>query len=51
MTVISLLCLGAVAGALIAGPWWWKAAHADGYQKGINDTNALICGEVRDGSV
>jgi hypothetical protein len=40
--------LGAVFGAIIAGPWWWKAAHADGYQKGIDDANALICGGMDD---
>lgn len=48
MTAIALLCLGAVFGAIIAGPWWWKAAHADGYHKGINDANAMICGGMDD---
>jgi hypothetical protein len=48
MTAIALLCLGAVAGALVAGPWWWRAAHADGYDMGVSDANALICGELND---
>jgi hypothetical protein len=42
MTAIGLLCLGAAVGAIIAGPWFFKAGYRNGYYWGSSDVTLLM---------
>lgn len=48
MMIFGWMCIGAGIGVLISGIWWWDAGYAAGYREGVNDVNAMICGEVSD---
>ena len=46
--IVGWICIGTGAGVLLSAFWWWEAGYRTGYSAGVNDANALICGEVTD---
>ena len=45
MGFIGSLCLGAGIGCIIAAFWFWDSGYRTGYRHGVEDVNAMLCGD------